>query len=66
MVFIGNGLVDVLFGDVNPSAKLVYTIAKNRTDYPADILYSSRSRRPQVHYLFLYIKFIYFFQQQQQ
>ncbi|KIJ43167.1 glycoside hydrolase family 3 protein [Sphaerobolus stellatus SS14] len=35
----GNALVDVLFGAVNPSGRLPYTIAKQRTDYPADILH---------------------------
>lgn len=29
--------MDVLFGDVNPSGKLVYTIAKNETDYNGEI-----------------------------
>ncbi|KAI1841035.1 hypothetical protein JX266_012754 [Neoarthrinium moseri] len=29
----GNAIVDVLYGDVNPSGKLTYTIAKNATDY---------------------------------
>ncbi|KAF2635040.1 hypothetical protein P280DRAFT_554085 [Massarina eburnea CBS 473.64] len=29
----GNALVDILFGDVNPSGHLPYTIAKNEEDY---------------------------------
>lgn len=29
----GNSLVDVLYGDVNPSAKLPYTVAYNESDY---------------------------------
>jgi beta-glucosidase len=33
----GNAIVDVLYGDVNPSGKLVNTIAKNATDYPVSI-----------------------------
>lgn len=33
----GNSITDVLFGDVNPSGKLTYTLAKNETDYPVDI-----------------------------
>jgi beta-glucosidase len=37
----GNSLVDVLFGAVNPSGKLVYTIAKNASDYPAQVIYTS-------------------------
>lgn len=34
----GNSLVDVLTGAVNPSGKLVYTIAKSTTDYPAQVI----------------------------
>jgi beta-glucosidase len=33
----GNSLADVLFGDVNPSGRLPYTIAKDINDYPAVI-----------------------------
>lgn len=33
----GNAIVDVLYGDVNPSAKLAHTIAKNASDYPVEI-----------------------------
>jgi beta-glucosidase len=29
----GNSLVDILYGDVNPSGKLIHTIAKNESDY---------------------------------
>lgn len=29
----GNSLMDVLYGDVNPSGRLTYTIAKNESDY---------------------------------
>ncbi|PRP89121.1 beta-glucosidase [Planoprotostelium fungivorum] len=36
----GNALVDVLFGDVNPSAKLVFTVAKQRSDYGMDVQYA--------------------------
>ncbi len=32
----GRALVDVLYGDYNPSGRLPYTIGKNRTDYSAD------------------------------
>ncbi|QMW39247.1 beta-glucosidase G [Aspergillus flavus] len=31
----GNSIVDILYGDVNPSGKLPYTIAKNGSDYNA-------------------------------
>eukprot|EP01113_Clastostelium_recurvatum_P043054 TRINITY_DN705_c0_g2_i2.p1 TRINITY_DN705_c0_g2~~TRINITY_DN705_c0_g2_i2.p1 ORF type:complete len:1398 (+),score=355.49 TRINITY_DN705_c0_g2_i2:540-4196(+) len=43
----GNSLVDVLSGDVNPSGKLVYTIAANVNDYNADIVTGTS---PQVPY----------------
>jgi beta-glucosidase len=33
----GNSLADILFGDVNPSARLPYTIAEELEDYPARI-----------------------------
>ena len=34
----GNGLVDVLYGDVNPSARLPYTIAKEVEDYGVSLI----------------------------
>lgn len=34
----GNALVDVLYGDVNPSGRLPYTIAKNTSDYPTSLI----------------------------
>ncbi|EKG13903.1 Glycoside hydrolase family 3 [Macrophomina phaseolina MS6] len=36
----GNAIADVLYGDVNPSGKLINTIAKNETDYPVSICYT--------------------------
>lgn len=33
----GNSLADVIFGDVNPSGRLPYTIAKKESDYNAHI-----------------------------
>ncbi|KAM0718736.1 hypothetical protein Q7P37_005807 [Cladosporium fusiforme] len=36
----GNAIADVLYGHVNPGAKLPWTIGKNRTDYGTDILYN--------------------------
>jgi len=34
----GNSLVDVLYGDWNPSGRLPYTIAKSLPDYPAQLI----------------------------
>ena len=34
----GNALVDVLYGAVNPSGRLPYTIAKSPGDYPAQVI----------------------------
>ena len=39
--YIGNSLVDVLYGDVNPSGRLPYTIGKASTDYSAQVIYES-------------------------
>lgn len=33
----GNAIADILYGDWNPSGRLPYTIAKNATDYPAQL-----------------------------
>ncbi|TFY79508.1 hypothetical protein EWM64_g4509 [Hericium alpestre] len=46
----GNAIVDVLFGGVSPSARLPFTIAKSRSDYPADVLYTSSDKVPQITY----------------
>ena len=34
----GNALVDVIYGAVNPSGRLPYTIAKSVKDYPAQLV----------------------------
>ena len=47
----GNSLTDVLFGDVNPSGRLPITIAKQETDYPADV--SSKLEVTYHYFLFL-------------
>lgn len=42
----GNSLVDILWGDVNPSGRLPYTIAKQASDYAAAVDYTSISITP--------------------
>lgn len=39
-----------MFGRVNPSGRLPYTIAVNRDDNPADVLYNSTEEVPQITY----------------
>jgi len=34
----GNALVDIIYGDKNPSGRLPYTIAKSPNDYPAQLV----------------------------
>ncbi|KAF2765109.1 putative beta-glucosidase 1 precursor [Teratosphaeria nubilosa] len=44
----GNSIADVLYGRVNPGAKLPFTIGKDRKDYGTDILYNVNQDPPQV------------------
>ncbi|KAI8459186.1 beta glucosidase precursor [Phakopsora pachyrhizi] len=46
----GNSEVDILWGRVNPSGRLPYTIAKDRSDYGAKLLYNSSDPVPQITY----------------
>lgn len=39
----GNAIVDVLWGAVNPSGRLVYTMGKKASDYPANVVYTASS-----------------------
>jgi beta-glucosidase len=34
----GNAIVDVIYGAVNPSGRLPYTVAKSLSDYPAQLV----------------------------
>ncbi|KAI5358343.1 Putative glycoside hydrolase, family 3, glycoside hydrolase family 3 domain, immunoglobulin [Septoria linicola] len=43
----GNSLADVLYGRINPGAKLPYTIGRNRSDYGTDVLYEPNGDVPQ-------------------
>lgn len=59
----GNALADVLFGDVNPSGHLPYTIAKREEDYGPDskILYYPNGVVPQQDFTEgMYIDYRYF------
>lgn len=46
----GSSIVDVLYGDYNPSGRLPYTIAKERKHYPADVMYNSKIHHPQINF----------------
>ena len=39
----GNSIADVLYGRVNPSAKLPFTLARTRQDYGTDVLYKANN-----------------------
>lgn len=46
----GNSLADVLFGRVNPGAKLPFTMGAKREDYGTDVLYTPNAAVPQVQF----------------
>ncbi|KAJ3401673.1 hypothetical protein HDU80_005819 [Chytriomyces hyalinus] len=46
----GSALADILFGDTNPSGRLPFTVLKDRSDYPADVVYKSNDWTPQINY----------------
>ncbi|KAH6917184.1 cellulose-binding beta-glucosidase [Coprinopsis sp. MPI-PUGE-AT-0042] len=46
----GNSLVDILWGDYNPSGRLPYTIGKSINDYSARVLYNSSVQVPTITY----------------
>ncbi|KAJ5992827.1 beta-glucosidase D [Penicillium sp. IBT 35674x] len=47
----GYSIVDVLYGDVNPSGRLIYTIAKNASDYNVGICYTSNCNFTEGNYI---------------
>ncbi|KAI9821322.1 MAG: hypothetical protein M1827_004058 [Pycnora praestabilis] len=46
----GNSLVDVLYGAVNPSGKLPWTVAKAQEDYGTNVLYIPNGPVPQINF----------------
>ena len=48
----GNSIADVLYGRVNPGAKLPFTLAKARADYGTDLLYvpNNGEMAPQINF----------------
>jgi beta-glucosidase len=46
----GNAITDVLYGDVNPQAKTVFTWGKSREDYGVDVLYQATEDPPQIDF----------------
>ncbi|KAJ5948748.1 beta-glucosidase D [Penicillium verhagenii] len=47
----GNSIVDVLYGNVNPSGRLTYTIAKNESDYNVGICYTANCNFTEGNYI---------------
>lgn len=46
----GNAIVDILYGKVNPGAKLPFTMAAERKDFGTDILYTPNDPVPQMNF----------------
>jgi len=46
----GNAIADVLYGRYNPSAKLPFTIGKDRSDYGTNVLYTPNQAVPQFNF----------------
>ena len=47
---LGPALVDILYGNVNPSGRLVYTIARNDTNYAQPDIVTTPQPYPQINY----------------
>ncbi|KAK7203350.1 glycosyl hydrolase family 3 N terminal domain-containing protein [Myxozyma melibiosi] len=62
---IGFGLADVIFGAYNPSGRLPFTIAKDKDDYPASVVYNVTSPVPQINFTEgLYVDYRHFDKQE--
>ncbi|KAH0341052.1 beta-1,4-glucosidase, partial [Aureobasidium melanogenum] len=46
----GNSIADVLYGRVNPGAKLPFSMAAKRSDYGTDVLYTPNNLVPQANF----------------
>lgn len=46
----GNAIVDILYGNVNPGAKLPFTMGANRTHFGTDVLYTPNDVIPQMNF----------------
>jgi beta-glucosidase len=46
----GNALVDVLYGNVNPGAKLPFTLGADQQDYGTDVLFTPNGAVPQFNF----------------
>ncbi|CRL20762.1 Glycoside hydrolase, family 3, C-terminal [Penicillium camemberti] len=46
----GPGLVDILWGDVSPSAKLPFTVGRSESDYPSHTISEEHSIAPQADF----------------
>ncbi|KAH0541328.1 hypothetical protein FGG08_004166 [Glutinoglossum americanum] len=46
----GNSITDVLYGHVNPGAKLPFTLGKKADDWGVKLLYNSKDQVPQIAY----------------
>jgi beta-glucosidase len=47
---LGSALTDILYGDVNPSGRLPYTIARNISDYAQPNIVETPYAAPQINY----------------
>ncbi|KAI4856718.1 glycoside hydrolase family 3 protein [Aureobasidium sp. EXF-8846] len=47
---LGQAIADVLFGRVNPGAKLPFTMGRKRSDYGTDVLYAPNQEVPQYNF----------------